>query len=48
MLEKVLIIVKQEKSMPKGCRIYLDQMIQRYVAKMLSKEGHDVVRALDF
>ena len=31
--------------MPKVIRLYLDQMIQKYVADALAQEGYDVVRA---
>jgi hypothetical protein len=31
--------------MPEAFRLYLDQMIQKYVAEVLSKDGYDVVRA---
>lgn len=31
--------------MPEAFRLYLDQMIQKYVAEVLSGNGYDVVRA---
>ena len=31
--------------MPEAFRLYLDQMIQQYVAEVLAGDGHDVVRA---
>jgi predicted nuclease of predicted toxin-antitoxin system len=31
--------------MPEAFRLYLDQMIQKYVAEVLSRDGYDVVRA---
>lgn len=31
--------------MPEAFRLYLDQMMQKYVAEMLSRDGYDVVRA---
>jgi len=31
--------------MPEGLRLYLDQMIQKHVAQVLSRDGYDVVRA---
>ena len=31
--------------MPKAIRLYLDQMIQKHVADVLTQEGYDVVRA---
>ena len=31
--------------MSKGLRLFLDQMIQKYVAEALSRDGYDVVRA---
>ncbi len=30
--------------MPEGIRLYLDQMIQKHVAEVLSRDGYDVVR----
>lgn len=31
--------------MPEAFPLYLDQMMQKYVAEMLSRDGYDVVRA---
>lgn len=31
--------------MPEAFRLYLDQMMQKYVAEVLSRDGYDVVRA---
>ena len=31
--------------MPEAFRLYLDQMIQQYVAEVLAGDGYDVVRA---
>lgn len=31
--------------MPEAFRLYLDQMMQKYVAEVLSRDGYNVVRA---
>lgn len=31
--------------MSKGLRLFLDQMIQKYVAEALSRDAYDVIRA---